>query len=435
MQRIESTIGPGSWRRLMAAALGSVASVALIGCGPRDAGTTLRIWCHQGQEAEHQAMRDIAAAFNQAHANQGLRVDLVFFPDSQYTEKISIAAAVRDLPDALDLDGPSVAQFVEAGLLAPLDPWISPTARRDFLPTILQQGAIDGTLYAVGAFDSSLVLYYDRALLARAGIVPPPPHGRWNWREFIAACRALKAAGIDPIALHMNETADEWYTYAFSPLVWSVGGRLIAEDGRRTRGVLDAPRNIEAIRAWQSLFHQDFADPAPVDPNPFGSGATALDWTGHWMARLHLQAKAEDLGVMPLPLPGDLPAAPCGSWCWALSASTPHPGPAARWIAWVTDPERGIRPIVRANGAVPARASAFALFPEYERDPYRLFREQLQDAGRPRPRTPYYPALTRHFAAALRDIARGADVADRLGRAAADVQRVIDRGEKGRSAP
>jgi multiple sugar transport system substrate-binding protein len=93
----------------------------------------------------------------------------------------------------------------------------------------------------------------------------------------------------------------------------------------------------------------------------------------------------------------------------------------------VTDTDTGIVPVVRANGAIPARNSAFAVFPEFKTDPYRLFRALLQTTGRPRPRTPHYATLTQHVARALRDIAHGTDVRERLQRAAEEIQRVIDR--------
>src|SRR5690606_22932363 len=83
----------------------------------------IRVWSHQGQEAENLAMRRIAAAFNEGYADRGIRVDISFFPDFQYTEKLAIAAAARDLPDAFDLDGPLVARLVDANVLAPLDAW------------------------------------------------------------------------------------------------------------------------------------------------------------------------------------------------------------------------------------------------------------------------------------------------------------------------
>ncbi|HEX2100016.1 MAG TPA: sugar ABC transporter substrate-binding protein, partial [Candidatus Synoicihabitans sp.] len=140
-----------------------------------------------------------------------------------------------------------------------------------------------------------------------------------------------------------------------------------------------------------------------------------------------VRAKGENLGVMILPRLGPQPVAPSGSWCWAIAATTTDPDAAARWLRWVTDTATGVLPIVRANGAVPGRRSAFTALPEYSEYPYRLFRRQLEGLARARPRTPHYATLTQRFASALREIARGADVAARLQQAEDEVQAVIDR--------
>jgi multiple sugar transport system substrate-binding protein len=295
------------------------------------------------------------------------------------------------------------------------------------LPTIIAQGTVRGRLYALGAFDSSAVLYFDRERFARAGIEPPPAFTAYAWPELVSACERLAAISPTPLALHMNESGDEWYTYAFSPLVWSSGGQLIADDGTSVRGVLASAENVRTLSAWQDLFRRGHAATDPVDPDPFGNGAAALDWSGHWMARSHQRRLGERLGVMPLPRLGPQPAAACGSYCWAISASTTRPDAALAWLRWVTDVSSGVEPMVRANGAVPGRWSAFARFPEYERLPYSLFRYQLERTARPRPRTPYYATLTQHFAGALRDIARGADVSARLLGAENEVERVLAR--------
>jgi ABC-type glycerol-3-phosphate transport system substrate-binding protein len=399
-----------------------------LGCRPTtQRATVVRVWCHQGQDAENKAMREIARAFNAAHEDRGIEVELTFFPDFQYTEKIAIAAAAKDLPDAFDVDGPLVARYVEARLLLDLSDRVSAGELSDFLPTILQQGTIDQRLYALGAFESGVVLYFDRELFERAGVIPPEAGRAWTWDEFLSACARLKRNGIEPVALHMNETADEWFTYAFSPVLWSGGGQLIAEDGLTVRGVLASEPNVRSLKAWQLLFQYGFAPTDPVDPDRFGHGEVAMDWTGHWMTRSHAQKKGARLGTMPLPRIGSQSVAPCGSWCWAISRVTPVPAAAALWIKWVTDPKNGILPIVRANGAIPARRSAFQFFPEFNEQPYALFRQQLEQTAQPRPRTPHYAVLTQRFSAALRDIARGADVAQRLHSAEDETQRVIDR--------
>ena len=422
----------GRWKRFWAGVLAGW----VMGATVVSAREPIRVWCHQGQEAENRAMREIAAAFNAAEENRarGWAVELTFFPDFQYTEKLAVAAAARDLPDAFDLDGPLVARFVEAGLLAEIGDVFSREELADFLPTILAQGTIGGRLYALGGFDSALVLYYDREMFARAGVAAPVEGGGWTWAELVAACEKLKAAGMEPVALHMNESADEWFTYAFSPVVWSGGGRLIDADAMAVRGVLASERNVRSMKRWQALFAAGFAATDPVEPDPFGRGKTAMDWSGHWMARSHLAAKGGRLGVMPLPVI-EVPAAACGSWCWAVSARTGNRRVAAAWVRWVTGAKTGVAPVVRANGAVPARKSAFAAFPEYQEFPYKLFRAQLESAARPRPRTPVYATLTRHFAAALRDISRGADVAARLKTAEDGVQRVIERKWRSEGGP
>jgi fructooligosaccharide transport system substrate-binding protein len=408
--------------------------VLLLSCGagcrraPVAGMDVIRVWSHQGQEAENRAMREIAEAFNAAHSERGVRVELTFFPDFQYSEKLAIAAAGRDLPDAFDLDGPLVARWVDAGLLAPLDEWVDDGMRADFMPTIIEQGTVGGRLYALGAFDSAVVLYYDKAMLAAAGVEPAAADAAWTWDEFMAACGKLQAAGIEPLAMHMDDGADEWFTYAFSPVVWSGGGALIAENG--VRGVLASEANVRSLAAWRSVFEKRYAATDPVDPNPFGRGKVAMDWTGHWMARGHLEAKGGNLGAMRLPRVGGRSVAPCGSWAWGISAKAENKGLAALWVKWVTGTETGVVPTVRANGAVPARRSAFAFFPEYAEAPYRLFREQLENRARARPRTPVYATLTGRFASALRDIARGADVETRLKQAEDEVQAVIARREK-----
>lgn len=416
-------------------ALGMSLSLGAIGCRERGAHTKLRVWSHQGQEAENVAMRQVAAAFDEHHRSRGISVEITFFPDAHYAERLAVAAAAHDLPDIFDLDGPLVARYVDAGFLAPLEPLLPAELLSDFLPTIIEQGTIDGRVYALGAIDSSTALYFDRERFARAGLTPPPAHVALEWHELVAACERLARHDPAPLALHMNESGDEWYTYAFSPLVWSGGGALISDDGTSVRGVLSSGENVRTLRAWQELFTRGYAATDPVDPDPFGNGNAALDWSGHWMARDHQRRLGERLGVMPLPRVGARALSACGSYCWAISASTGQREAALAWLLWVTDVTRGIAPIVRANAAIPGRSSAFAQFPEYEQLPYSLFRFQLERTARPRPRTPYYATLTQHFAGALRDIARGADVGARLLFAENEIERVLARRRARGAAP
>jgi len=415
--------------------MGGCAALLQSACERRRSGERpLRIWSHQGQESEQRALETIVADFRVAEARERFSVEVSCFPDFQYLEKLSVAAAGHDLPDVFELDGPLVARFVDAGLLTPLEPFFSIREQDDFLPTVLAQGSIDGRLYALAAFDSAAVIYFDRRAFERAGVSPPDPTSGLSWAQLLEACERLVGAGIEPLSLHMNASADEWFTYAFTPVIWAGGGRLVDSDGASIRGVLASDANVRSIRAWQQLFARGFAAKDPIDPDPFGNGKVAMDWSGHWMARAHVARKGPALGVMVLPHLGPQPVAPCGSYCWVISAQSAVPERAALWLRWITGSRTGIQELVRANGAVPARRSAFALFPEYRDLPYELFRYQLEHLARPRPRTPFYATLTQRWAAALRDIAHGSDVTTRLARAEEDIASVIERRLGGRQA-
>ncbi len=344
---------------------------------------------------------------------------------------MSIAAFSDALPDVLEIDGPYVGPWAAEGTLRPIDEYVSRASRADMLDSLIEQGTYENKLYALGAFDSALVVYYNRDMIEKAGLTPPERvQEAWTWDEFTAALRKVKPYAATPLSLHMDDRSDEWFTYAFAPLVWSNGGRLIDVEQRRAAGVLNGREAVEAIRRWQQLFSDGLAQPTSTTPNPFGEKLAAFDWTGHWMLPSYEKASGLRFGVMPLPKM-DTFVAPSGSWCWGISRQSRQPERAWSVIEWLLDPRHGIRPIVEANGAVPGRRSAFELFPEYDEMPRRLFREQLEHAAHPRPRTPVYLTLTGEFARALRDIALGAEVEATLTRAAAAVQQAVDRNRDG----
>lgn len=388
----------------------------------------ITVWAHHGQERENAAMRQIVARFNEVHREQGLRIEIAFFPDRQYADKVSIASACRALPDVLDVDSPYVGPWAAEGVLQPLSDRVGDELRRDLLPSLLEQGTYRGELYALGAYDSALVVYYNRDVIEKTGL-EPPQHAAdaWTWPEFVSALRRVKPYAAIPLSLHMDEPSDEWFTYAFSPLIWSNGGRLIGADGATVEGVLNSDAAIKAIERWQRLFQDGLADATSTTPNPFAAGLAAFDWTGHWMLPGFEATEGLRFGVMPLPRMGSVNAFACGSWCWGLSRDCRDRQAAFEVIRWFLDPQQGIRPIVEANGAVPGRRSAFRFFPEFERMPRRLFREQLEQAARPRPRTAVYLSLTSTLGRALRDIALGANVKSVLDQAAAKVQHVANR--------
>lgn len=53
-----------------------------------------------------------------------------------------------------------------------------------YLDSIIQQGTYNNKLYALGAMESSVGLYYNKDILAEAGVEVPDADHPWTWSEF-----------------------------------------------------------------------------------------------------------------------------------------------------------------------------------------------------------------------------------------------------------
>jgi multiple sugar transport system substrate-binding protein len=203
-------------------------------------------------------------------------------------------------------------------------------------------------------------------------------------------------------------------------------GRLISEDGRSVRGTLESSEKVASLLAWQALFHRGFAATTPIDSDPFGNAKVAMDWSGHWVARSHLEKKGSALGVMRLPRLESRRVALRELLLGCVSGKRRARSRRA-WGA-LDHGRRARHPYPRRSQRRNAGAAlVFVRFPHYAELPYLVFRQQLEQHARPRPHTPFYATLTQRFVAALKDVARGSDVTERLTRAGVEVQCVSDR--------
>jgi multiple sugar transport system substrate-binding protein len=408
--------------RRTVAAFGAV--LALGACGSHSNGnaTTCRgklsgtayitAWFHAGAGvgAERETLVRQVAAFN--GSQRQVRVNLITLPEGDYNKAVALAAASGNLPDVLDLDGPNLYNYAWAGDLTPLGSCLTAAERADLLPSIRQQGTYDGRMWGVGTFDSGLGLYVRRSILRRAGIsIPASPSQAWTAAQFTRVLARLRAVGYrHPLDLQLNydSKAPEWYTYGFSPAVWSAGGDLIdRHGGRAVDGFING---APAIRALTTI--QRWAKAGYVDPNrdgmAFQEGRAPISWVGHWLFDAYTKAFPGDVQIAPLPRFGRRDATGMGSWQWGITANATNRDAAWRFISFLLRP-RQVVAMTRANGAVPGTYSAIRMSPRFAPGgPEHLYVEQLESGvARPRPQTPAYPALTAAFARAFGSIVVG----------------------------
>ncbi|KOG37114.1 ABC transporter substrate-binding protein [Streptomyces resistomycificus] len=386
---------------------------------------TIKVWAHQGQKSEDAALQAAVKSFNSAQSK--IKVELTLLPGNDYTKTITTTDASK-LPDVMEFDGPTMANFVYNKKLAPIDSYVSVKTMGNATAAGKAQGEIGGKHYGLPMYDSGLGVYGNKKLLDAAGVkYPTSVDDAWTADEFTAALKALKAKDSDGKTLDVQENngfATEWGTYGFAPIVWSAGGSLL-KDGK-AEGALDSPGAVSALKTFQ--FWKSYVDPN-TDGNAFAKGRVALSWVGHWMYPTYSKALGDDLVVLPLPDFGDGPKTGQGSWAWGIGADSKNAKAAGTFMDYLLN-DANVTAMTTANGAPPATTSALAASPLYKQGgPLQLFADQLAKpcgdsditkscVAVTRPVTAGYPTVTAKFGEALNSIYGGADPEEALAKAA-----------------
>jgi fructooligosaccharide transport system substrate-binding protein len=386
----------------------------------------LDMWIHQSGEDETNYNLERIEEFNEAHEDEiHINVEVVMDDGgSSYNDSLNAALVAGNLPDVLALDGPFVASYAEADIIAPVSEYISEEDRADFVDSIIEQGTYNGELYSLGAMESSVVLYYNKEIFEAEGIEAPTTiEDAWTWDEFMAVAKQLTTEDRFGLNLFMNYGVGEWYTYMGAPFVWSNGGALISEDGTTVDGYLNGPESVEAFEYVKSLFEEGVVTLTPSETQ-FEEGKAAMALGGPWIA---VSAESADLdyGMMPYPY-SDVPKSPSGSMAYAISSQAEHPEAAYKVMQWMTNEESTIG-LSRVTGMPPARKSAFDSMESYNELPKKVMRDQVVNTAHARPTTPAYPVLTDAFAQALHAAALGEDPKEVLDQQVQRVERELRR--------
>lgn len=395
----------------------------------QDGPLEVTLWYHSGQGGERDALNSAVESFNDGQDEYEIVPTEV--PEGNYNEQVRNAALSGTLPCVLDFDGPFIYSYVESGDLAPLGEYFDEEFLDDVLPSIIDQGTVDGTLWSLGQFDSGLALWGNRAMLEEAGVrIPEGIDDVWTFEEFNTTLEALDSVVPDDgysLALQMHYEG-EWFSYAFGPVLRSFGADTIDRDGYETaEDMLNGEAAFNALSWIQSLFEDGYASNDAVDPDAdFVEGRVPLALVGHWRYVMYQEALGDDLVLIPMPDFGEGAVTGMGSWNWGITSTCENKEGAAAFIAHVMSPENVIA-VTDANGAVPALISVLETDERYqEGGDLWIYRQQLETGvAVPRAQTAVYPTISTSMETLLRAVARGDDVLDALDDATSAIDEAI----------
>ena len=405
-----------------------LAGAALIAtAGTAAAQTELSMWYHgAGNEVEAAIVNQIVEDFNASQSEWTVVVES--FPQINYNDSIVAAALAGNLPDIIDVDGPVMPNWAWSGYLQPLG--IDEALVADFLPTTV--GRWDGEIYSVGMWEAAVAMITRKSTLDNHGIRIPSLEEPWSRAELDEALTTLKDSGeFDyPLDLGMAWTG-EWYPYAFSPLLQSVGGDIVDRSTYQTaEGALNGDAALEFGDWWQSLFERELAPGTSQDPaereTGFIDGSYAITWNGNWTAAATIEALGDDVLFLPAPDLGTGPVIGAGSWQFGISATSQYPEGARAFIEFMLKDEY-LRAFSDALGLIPSTASAADGSKYYSPGgQMAVFYDLSAEQALVRPVTPGYVVMAKVFEKALADIANGADVADTLDAAVDEIDADIE---------
>lgn len=312
---------------------------------------TLTVWDQEVQGGQKKQIEELNKRFQAKYPNVKINRVSRSFTDLQKTLRLALSGS--NPPDVVEANQgyASMAQFVKAGMLLPLDSYDKvygwkkryPKGLMD-LNSVTDDGKLigSGKLYGVSLNGEIVGLYYNKEKLSQLGIQPPK-----TWAEFDQALAAAKGKGEVPIAFGNQEKLPAMQLYgilqdgltgkeAVRKLVFGSGGSWT-----------DAP-NVQAAQKladWseKGYFTKD-ANSIKWDDTPvnFAEGEGVFMFGGTWWASDLSDKMKDKVGFMlPPAARAGQPTATMGgeSLPWSITAKSKHPDVAAAYINFITSPE------------------------------------------------------------------------------------------------
>lgn len=399
----------------------------------------LSLWVHVIEDTEEgKAYRESVDEFNEKYDGQYF-ADIEFVPRNDsgggYADKINASVMSGDLPDVLTVDGPNVAAYAANGIIQPLAP-LSEDEKSVYLPSILAQGTYDGNLYALGAMESSVGLYYNKEILEEAGVQVPDTDHPWTWSEFLAVLKKVKPVTdrLGGYAIDMSFPAGETTIYFYAPFFWSNGSDFVDETGLEADGYFNSKENLETIEFLKTLYADGYVSKVAI-PDLFESGRAAFKFDGAWeVNNVYSNYPSISLGIAPYVVSDTWEGeryTPTGSWAYAASTSSKHIEGATKLVQYMSGVESGKR-LNEYTNSLPSTFEAFDSTEIFSTDPnYKALYDQLSQYGHPRSITPVYPQVSASVQQVLENVVlSGHDGQQELDKAVDRIDRKLKRYER-----
>jgi multiple sugar transport system substrate-binding protein len=205
--------------------------------------------CGDGSGAKPRSIKVVIAEYSKDHTRpfwqglseqytkqSGVKVELQIVDWNTIDQQVSTMIQNSQPPDVLNLN--SFSSYAKDGLLYSADEILSPKTKEDFLDAFARGGEYQGKLHGFPILASARAFFYNKDLLAKAGVAAPPT----TWDEFVQAAKKIQALGQGVIGyalpLGPEEAQAEWSIW-----MWNNGGGWKSGE----QWAINSDRNVQTL--------------------------------------------------------------------------------------------------------------------------------------------------------------------------------------------
>ena len=281
---------------------------------------------------------DLFADFTKA--NPGITVKFEAFPNENYNTIVATALAGGKGADVLHVRAyGGLESLAKANYLVSLDSANVPELKNLPADALASETLrADNKVYAVSLAGQTLGILINKDIFASAGVAVPT-----DWASFIAACKALKAKNITPIA---NGTATPWMDAVFHSVIANpfLGPHFVADmqAGKATfadKRFVDATAHLLELRDYlpAGFTGVDY----PTAQQLFSTGRAAMFVGGSFEIAPFRRGNPK-LNMDFIAPPGPSGAGPVSRFFdsgFAVNAKSAHQADAIKLVRWLATPD------------------------------------------------------------------------------------------------
>ncbi|MEV7541940.1 extracellular solute-binding protein [Streptomyces sp. NPDC089915] len=311
-------------------------------------------WWDTSNEAEKASFQKIAEGFTAQHPKVTVKYVNVPYGDAQNKVKNAFSSGA-DAPDVIRADVGWVADFASLGYLDEVPADTVKKVDAEFLPQAAASGRFDGKTYAVPQVIDTLGLFYNKKMLADAGVQPPK-----TLEELKTAAAAIKAK-TGKTGLYLRGDDSYW----FLPFIYGEGGDLV--DAKNKTVTVDGPAGVKAFKAARDLVASGAAVTNATDgwtnmQTAFKSGEVAMMINGPWAVEDSYAGEQfkdkSNLGIATVPAGSVKAGAPQGGHDLAVYAGSKNTAAAHAFVEYMTSQEVQVRS-AKELSLLPTRTAAY----------------------------------------------------------------------------